>query len=59
MAVHKFYIVQVIKQVTRNPFLVIEKMQTVDGFRDRITNISFSSLPEAEAWLKEHQDGGQ
>ena len=36
----------------RKPFRIIETTPTVDGPRDRITNQSFSSMAEAEDYIK-------
>jgi hypothetical protein len=35
-----------------NGFRVIERMQTVDGKRDRITNRSFATVEEAEEFVR-------
>lgn len=36
----------------RKPFRIIETTPTVDGCRDRITNQSFTTMGEAEDYVK-------
>jgi hypothetical protein len=38
------------------PFRIIEKVQTIDGPRDRIAGQSFTTLEEARAYIKELHD---
>lgn len=37
------------------PYKVIEKVPTIDGLRDRITNLNFETLEEAQAYIKEQE----
>lgn len=36
-----------------NRFIIIEKVRTLDGPRDRITNQSFATLREAKGFIKD------
>jgi hypothetical protein len=38
-------------------FRIIEKVNTIDGFRDRITSRTFSTLLEAQEFIKEKEHG--
>jgi hypothetical protein len=59
MTVRRFYIVMAVDTKDRphscltrpHPYLIIEKMVTVDGMRDRITSRSFATLIEAQEFV--------
>jgi hypothetical protein len=52
MTVSRFYIVMAVDAKDRpHPYVIIEKMVTVDGMRDRITNRSFATLIEAQEFV--------
>lgn len=36
---------------TRKPFRIIETTRTIDGPRDRITDATFTTMAEAEAFI--------
>ena len=49
MAKSRLYIVEVIGDYpSAFRFRIIEKVNTVDGIRDRITNVSYKTLTEAQ-----------
>jgi hypothetical protein len=53
----RLYIAQMHDYGAFKPFRIIEKVSTLDGPRDRITNESFATLDEAKAFVRAH--GGQ
>jgi hypothetical protein len=56
------YVAQMIDCGQFKPFRIIEKVQTIDGPRDRITSQSFATLAEAQMYIKElhdHSLGGE
>ena len=40
-----------------NRFRIIEKVHTIDGIRDRITNLTFPTLEGAEQFIEEKENG--
>lgn len=55
----KLYIVHVVSAdyPSRHRYRIIEKVNTTDGVRDRITSISYETLEEAKKRVKELENG--
>lgn len=42
---------------TRKPFRIIETTRTIDGPRDRIADATFTTMAEAEQFIKDKGNG--
>jgi hypothetical protein len=47
----RFYIAEMLGAYPAHRFRIIEKVHTIDGPRDRITNAAFATLTEAEEYV--------
>lgn len=56
MRTDRFIVVELKTETTSMPFLILEKVITVDGYRTRITSRSYGTLNDALEFVKKSKE---